>query len=77
MNISIVIKDLLEEQRRTQKWTIERMNQINGNIKMDRTKFSAILHKKRKMTCDEFLAFCMALEISPDVFIDHKQNKAG
>lgn len=66
--ISDTAKKILKEQGRTQRWVAERMNDINPTLEMDRSKFSAIITGNRKMTGDELLAFCMALEISPDVF---------
>ena len=66
--ISDTAKKILKEQGRTQRWVAERMNDINPTLEMDRSKFSAIITGNRKMTGDELLAFCMASEISPDVF---------
>lgn len=68
--ISDTAKKILKEQGRTQRWVAERMNDINPTLEMDRSKFSAIITGNRKMTGDELLAFCMALEISPDVFTE-------
>lgn len=50
------------------------MNSINPSLDMDRSKFSAIITGNRKMTGDELLAFCMALEISPDVFTEQEKE---
>lgn len=66
--ISETAKRILNEQGRTQKWVAEKMNQINPSLEMDRNKLSGIMSGNRKMTGDELLAFCMALEISPDIF---------
>ena len=67
-----VPKRIIQEQGRTQKWVIEKMNSINPSLEMDKNKFSAIVNGNRKMSGDELLAFCMALEISPDVFTDQE-----
>ena len=67
-----VAKRILQEQGRTQKWVTEKMNSINPSLEMDKNKFSAIVNGNRKMSGDELLAFCMALEISPDVFTDQE-----
>lgn len=72
--ISDTAKKILKEQGRTQRWVAERMNNINPTLEMDRSKFSAIITGNRKMTGDELLAFCMALEISPDVFIGQEKE---
>lgn len=67
--ISTKIKEIIEEQGRTQLWVISKMNEANPKLNMDRVKFSAIVTNRRKMTGDELLAFCKATEINPDVFI--------
>lgn len=72
--ISDTAKKILKEQGRTQRWVAERMNDINPTLEMDRSKFSAIITGNRKMTGDELLAFCMALEISPDVFTGQEKD---
>lgn len=72
--ISDTAKKILKEQGRTQRWVAERMNDINPTLEMDRSKFSAIITGNRKMTGDELLAFCMALEISPDVFTGQEKE---
>lgn len=72
--ISETAKRILNEQGRTQKWVAEKMNQINPSLEMDRNKLSGIMSGNRKMTGDELLAFCMALEISPDIFTGQENN---
>lgn len=72
--ISDTAKKILKEQGRTQRWVMERMNDINPTLEMNRSKFSAIITGNRKMTGDELLAFCMALEISPDVFTGQEKE---
>lgn len=74
--ISDTAKKVLKDQGRTQRWVTERMNAINPTLEMDRSKFSAIITGNRKMTGDELLAFCMALEISPDVFTERDKKEA-
>lgn len=69
ISVSDTVKRLLNEQGRTQAWVIQRMNLQTPEIDMDRSKFSAIVTGKRKMTGDELLAFCKALEITPDEFL--------
>ena len=72
--ISDAARKILKEQGRTERWVAERMNNINPTLEMDRSKFSAIITGNRKMTGDELLAFCMALEISPDVFTGQEKE---
>ena len=69
MTVAETAKAVLEEQGRTQTWVIKRMNEINENIDMDANKLSSTLLGKRKMSGDELIAFCKALEINPDVFL--------
>lgn len=73
-SIPDTVKKTIKKQGRTQKWVTEKMNSINPSLDMDRSKFSAIITGNRKMTGDELLAFCMALEISPDVFTEQEKE---
>lgn len=68
--VSDTVKRLLKEQGRTQVWVIQKMNEKNPELGMDRSKLSAIIVGKRKMTGDELLVFCQVLEISPDEFLE-------
>ena len=68
VSVADTAKRVLREEGRTQAWVIERMNKVYPNLEMDRCKFSAIILGKRKMSGDELIAFCKALEISPDEF---------
>lgn len=63
------LRRILEEQGRTQLWVINRMNEIKPDLKMDRSKLSAIATGTRKMTGDELLVFCQAVEVTPDEFL--------
>lgn len=67
-------KELLKERGCTQAWVIDKMNSIDPSIKMDRSKFSAFINSKRQISGKELLVFCMALKISPDVFLDQKTH---
>lgn len=67
--VTDTVKRILISQGRTQTWVAEKMNQVNPNIKMDLTKFNSIITGRRKMSGDELLAFCMAMEITPDEFL--------
>lgn len=60
---------LLSEQGRTQTWVVQKMNSVSPELEMDKTKFSAIVTGKRKMSGDELLVFCKALVITPDEFL--------
>lgn len=69
MMVSDTVKELILQRGVTQAWVVERMNLLCPSIHMDRVKFSAVVCGTRKMSADELLAFCKALEQSPDVFI--------
>lgn len=73
-SISDTTRKVLKEQGRTQKWAAERMNEINPKLDMNKTKLSAIVTGNRQMSGDELLAFCMALEINPDVFTEKEMG---
>ena len=68
-SVAEIAKRILEEQGRTQTWVVRKMNEVNPDIKMDINKLSSTLLEKRKMSGDELLAFCMALEVNPDEFL--------
>lgn len=68
--VASVARNLIERQGRTQVWVAKRMQDINPELKMDAIKISATLKGNRKMTGDELLAFCQALEITPDEFLN-------
>lgn len=77
VSVSDTAKRLLQKEGRTQAWVIKRMNIFCPEISMDRSKLSAILIGKRKMSGDELIAFCKALEISPDEFTAAEQEVGG
>ena len=68
MCIAEVIRKVLSDSGHTQAWVISKMNAVDPNLEMNRTKFSAIVCGSRKMTGDELLAFCRATQTNPDVF---------
>lgn len=70
--INTTVRRILTDQGRTQTWVIQKMNSINPDLNLDNSKFSALVSGNRKMTGDELLAFCKALEISPDEFMCEK-----
>lgn len=72
LSISNIVNQILEKEGRTQRWVVTEMNRIDPTLKMDRVKFSAIVCDKRKMTGDELLAFCKAMQINPDIFMEKK-----
>lgn len=71
------VKRILNEQGRTQTWVAKRMNELNPNIGMDLVKFNSIVMGKRKMSGDELLAFCMAVEVTPDEFLKPRLPERG
>lgn len=73
-SISINMKRLIIEEGRTQKWVIEKMNAINHDLNMDKSKFSAIINGRRNVTGDELIAFCKALEVDPNEFFEEQEE---
>lgn len=63
------VRRILYEQGRTQIEVVKRMNELNPQISMNVSKFSWIITGRRKMSGDELLTFCMAVEISPEEFL--------
>lgn len=63
------IRAILDARGYTQAWVINRMNDIDPSLEMNRSKLSAVVCGSRKITGDELLAFCMATETSPDYFL--------
>ena len=76
ISISDTARQILQDQGRTQKWVVNKMNEINPKLGMDRSKLSAIITGNRKMTGDELLVFCIALEVNPDVFTEKVEDFA-
>lgn len=71
MSLNKKIKNILNENGVTQNWVVNKMNEINPKLNMDKTKMSAIVNGIRKVSGDELLAFCMAMKISPDIFTNN------
>lgn len=69
MTLEPMIKNIVVSKGLQQKWIVERMNAVNPSLNMTRNKLSAITRGHRRMTGDEFLAFCQAVEINPDIFL--------
>lgn len=69
MRIPEIVSKIINDRGVTQTWVAQKMNEANPSLKMDSTKFSAIVNETRKMSGDELLAFCLALGINPDIFI--------
>lgn len=69
MRISEAVNRIIEQEGRSQKWIAEEMNRADPDIKMTNVKLSAIVTGRRTMSGDEMLAFCRAMQISPDVFL--------
>ncbi len=69
MPFNRLVEKILKDNGRTQTWTINKMNEINPSLKMDRCKMSSIIKNNRKISGEELLTFCMALKINPDVFM--------
>lgn len=70
MSVNEAIKSIIEETGRTQTWVAAKVNSINPEINMDVKKLNASLNGKRKISGDEFIAVCKALEVNPDSIAD-------
>ena len=66
MSVNEALKSVIADSGRTQTWVITRVNRINPNVNMTKNKLCSALNGKRKITGDEFIALCKALEINPD-----------
>lgn len=75
MAIVDIMRDMIENEGRTQRWVADRMNTACPEIEMNEQKLSALLTGKRKLSSDELLAFCKAMGISPDIFMDAETNE--
>ncbi len=69
MRTSDTIARIIREQGRTQTWIAERINAVHPGLNMSGNKLSSIIGGKRTMSGDELIAFCVALEVNPDVFL--------
>lgn len=70
MSLNEAIKNAIEESGRTQTWVASKANAINPSINLTVVKLNASLRGNRKITGDEFIALCKALEINPDSIAD-------
>lgn len=70
MKINDTVKKIMEKEGRTQKWLAREMNDVDPDIKMTNVKLSAIVTGRREMSGDEMLAFCKAMKVNPDVFLN-------
>lgn len=69
MPVEQMVRNIVASKGLRQKWIVERMNAVNPSLNMTRNKLSAITRGHRRMTGDEFLAFCQSVEINPDIFL--------
>lgn len=74
MSVSDAIKKVITYSGRTQTWLVSKVNAIDPQVNMSKTKLSASLIGKRKISADEFIALCKALEISPDLIVEQVSN---
>ena len=75
MSVNEAIKSAIDDSGRTQVWVANKINAINPSLNMDKSKLSAALNGKRKISGDEFIALCKALEINPDTIADKAIGK--
>lgn len=77
ISVTDTVRRIIDEQGRTQTWISKKMNEINPQLEMDLVKFNSIVMGRRKMSGDELLAFCMAMEITPDEFLPLTTDRKG
>lgn len=70
MEMHQLFESAIDDSGRTQVWVANKINAINPSLNMDKSKLSAALNGKRKISGDEFIALCKALEISLDTIAD-------
>lgn len=64
-----VIKKKITEQGRTQAWVVEKMNEINPKLNMNRVKFNRIVTAgDRKLSGNEFVTLCKILDLDLEDF---------
>lgn len=76
MNVEPAVRTVVRDRGLRQTWIVEKMNQVNPSLAMNKAKFSAIVCGSRKMTGDELIAFCVATNTSPDYFYNVAQDSA-
>lgn len=74
MKINEKMRQIIKDEGRTQRWTIQEMNKSNPNLNMSDAKFSAAMVGKRQVTGEELLAFCKAVGRSPEEFMRAAQQ---
>ena len=71
MNIGKIVGSIISERGMTQKAVTKRMitlmPELNGHL--NAKKLSAVIKGKRKMTCDELIAFCIVMDVDPAAFM--------
>jgi len=78
MDIRDKIRGHIKESGRTLSWVSKRIEAISGKPDFTEKKISATLVKKRNLSADELLWFCMALEVNPDTFMPNdSERRAG
>ena len=70
MSVNEAIKSEIDDRGRNQVGVAAKINATNPSLNMDKSKLSASLNGKRKISGDEFIALCKALEINPDTIAD-------
>ena len=64
-----VIKKKITEDGRTQAWVVEKMNEINPKLNMNRVKFNRIVTAgDRKLSGNELVALCKILDLDLEDF---------
>ena len=74
MKINEKMRQIIKDEGRTQRWTIQEMNKNNPKLNLNDAKFSAAMLGKRQVTGEELIAFCKAIGRSPEEFMRTAQQ---
>lgn len=70
MSVNEALKQIINDSGRSQIWIISKANSINPSVNLTTNKLCSALNGKRKISGDEFLSICKALEINPDIIAE-------
>ncbi len=76
MEINEKMKEVIRSEGRTQRWIVEEMNKADPELNISDATFSAAMKGRRKVTAKEMIAFCKAVNKSPEIFIEAHGNQA-
>lgn len=71
MNVGKIVGSIIDEKGMTQTAVTRNMIKLMPELRGRFTtkKMSAIIKGRRKMTCDELIAFCIVMNVDPSAFM--------